>query len=111
MNAPKNIAGDYERALLDRDRRKYVLRLFVAGMLPRSLESIAAIKKICEERLAGRYEIEIIDIYQHPELAKEQQVIAAPTLIKTLPLPLRKFIGNLLDEERILKGLDIKPKG
>jgi len=111
MDAPKNIAADYEQALLDRDRQKYVLRLFVAGMLPRSLDSIAAIKKICEERLSGRYEIEIIDICQHPELAKEQQVIAAPTLVKTLPLPLRKFIGNLLDEERILKGLDLKPKG
>jgi len=110
MDAPKNIAEDYEKALRDRDRRTYVLRLFVAGMLPRSLESISAIRKICEERLSGRYDIEIIDIYQHPELAREEQVIAAPTLIKTLPPPLRKFIGNLLDEERILKGLDIQTK-
>lgn len=110
MKEPKNRAGDFEKALQDRDRQRYVLRLYVAGMTPRSMESISSIRRICEKHLKGRYEIEVIDIYQHPELTREQQVIAAPTLIKELPLPLRKFIGRLADEERILKGLDILPK-
>lgn len=107
---PKNKAGEFEKALLQRRTQGYVLSLYVAGMTPRSQEAITAIKKLCEEHLKGRYEIEVIDIYQHPDLAKEQQVVAAPTLIKTLPLPLRKFIGRLSDEERILKGLDISSK-
>ena len=107
---PKNRAADFEKALAQRDQQRYVLRLYVAGMTPRSLEAISCIKHICQEHLMGRYEIEVIDIFQHPELATEQQVVAAPTLIKTLPLPLRKFIGRLSDTERILKGLDISPK-
>ena len=107
---PKNRAGDFEKAVNQRDQQQYILSLYVAGMTPRSLEAITCIKKVCEEHLSGRYEIEVINIYQHPERAKEQQVIAVPTLIKTLPLPLRKFIGRLSDEERILKGLDISPK-
>ena len=107
---PKNRAADFEKALAQRDLQKYVLRLYVAGMTPRSLAAISSIKNICEEHLKGRYEIEVIDVYQHPELATEQQVVAAPTLIKTLPLPLRKFIGRLSDKERILQGLDILPE-
>ncbi|OLN28907.1 Circadian oscillation regulator KaiB [Desulfovibrio sp. DV] len=110
MDKPKNRAADFEKALQDRAQQKYVLRLYVAGMTPRSREAITSIKKLCEEHLQGRYEIEILDIYQHPELASAQQVIAAPTLIKELPLPLRKFIGSLSDEGRILKGLDVQPK-
>lgn len=111
MDKPINRADDFEKALQDRDQQKYILRLYVAGMTSRSREAIASIKKLCEEHLQGRYEIEIIDIYLHPEQAKNQHVIAAPTLIKELPLPLRKFIGSLSDKERILKGLDILPKG
>jgi len=110
MIEPKNRAGDFEMALKARDQEKYVLRLYVAGMTPRSLEAISSIKDICEGHLKGRYEIEVIDIYERPELAKDQQILAVPTLIKTLPLPLRRFIGSLSDEERILKGLDIQPK-
>jgi len=110
MKEPTNRADDFEKALQDRGHQKYVLRLYVAGMTPRSRESISAVKNLCEEHLKGRYEIEVIDIYQHPELAKDRQVIAAPTLVKELPLPLRKFIGRLTDEERILKGLDIQLK-
>ena len=111
MDEPKNKREEFEKALQDRAQQRYVLRLYVAGMTPRSMESITSIKKICEEHLQGRYEIEVIDIYQHPELAKERQVVAAPTLIKEPPLPLRKFIGRLSEVERILKGLDIQPKG
>jgi len=110
MDEPKNKADEFEKALRERNRRYYVFRLYVAGMTPGSLEAISSIRSICEEHLQGCYEIDVIDIYQHPEMAKENHVLAAPTLVKELPLPLRKFIGRLSNEERILKGLDILPK-
>ncbi len=88
----------------------YILRLYVAGINPRSSEAIRAITEICEAHLKGRYDLEVIDIYQQPTLAKGEQIIAAPTLIKKLPVPLRRFIGNLADKERILVGLDLRPK-
>jgi circadian clock protein KaiB len=100
----------FEEAIKDSEDKKYVLRLYVAGVTPRSTDSIINIKKICEEHLKGRYELEVIDIYQQPALAKGEQIIAAPTLVKKLPPPLRRFIGNLADVERILVGLDLKPK-
>jgi circadian clock protein KaiB len=82
----------------------------VAGATPRSTEAILNIKKFCEEFLKGRYELEVIDIYQQPVLAKGEQIIAAPTLVKKLPPPIRKFIGSMYDVDRILVGLDLKPK-
>ncbi len=88
----------------------YVLRLYVAGLTPKSTKTIADVKKICEEHLAGRYELEVIDIYQQPKLARGEQIIAAPTLIKKLPLPLRKLIGDMSDKEKFLVGLDLRPK-
>lgn len=88
---------------------KYVLRLYVTGMTARSAEAIATIQSICKERLGGRYDLQVIDIYQHPKLAKDEQIIAAPTLVKRLPLPLRRFIGTLSDRERVLVGLDLRP--
>jgi circadian clock protein KaiB len=88
----------------------YVLRLYVTGMTPRSINAIENIKKICEENLQGRYELEVIDIYQQPQYAKQEQILAAPTLIKKLPLPLRKFIGDMSDKEKILIGLNLVPK-
>ena len=90
--------------------RNYVLRLYVAGMNPRSSAAIRSITAICQEHLLGHYELEIIDIYQQPTLAKGEQIIAAPTLVKKLPEPLRRFIGNLADTERILVGLDLRPR-
>lgn len=90
--------------------QKYVLRLYVAGMTPRSQEAIRTVTAICEESLVGRYDLEVIDLYQQPVLAKGEQIIAAPTLIKKLPLPLRKFIGGMADKDRILVGLDLRPK-
>ena len=87
----------------------YRLRLYVTGSTPRSARSIFNLRKICEERLFGRYELEVIDIYQQPELARGEQIIAAPTLIKSLPLPLRKLVGDLSDHERVLTGLDLNP--
>lgn len=89
---------------------RYVLRLYVTGMTPRSTEAITAIRAICEERLRGRYDLEVIDIYQHPQLAKDEQIVAVPTLVKKLPAPLRRFIGNLSDVERVLMGLDLRRK-
>jgi len=101
----------FEQALKQSGKEKYLLRLYVAGTTPRSVAAVANIKKICEEHLQGRYDLEVIDIYQQPALAKGEQIIAAPTLIKKLPLPLRRFIGDMADRERILVGLDLRPKG
>ena len=100
----------FEQALTNAEAKTYVLRLYVAGATPKSTQSIVNIKRICEEHLKGRYELEVIDIYQQPVLARGEQIIAAPTLVKKLPLPLRKFIGSMADADRILVGLDLKPK-
>jgi circadian clock protein KaiB len=89
---------------------EYILRLYVAGTTTRSVRAIANLRRICEEHLAGRYELEVIDIYQHPELAKEVQIFAAPTLVKELPLPLRQFVGDLSDVDKVVLGLDIRPR-
>jgi circadian clock protein KaiB len=88
----------------------YVLRLYVTGSTPRSARSILNVQTLCEKRLAGRYKLEVVDIYQQPELAREEEIIAVPTLIKKLPAPLRKLIGDLSDQERVLVGLDLKPQ-
>ncbi|HXV81874.1 MAG TPA: circadian clock KaiB family protein [Candidatus Binatia bacterium] len=90
--------------------KEYVLRLYIAGATPKSMRAVANMKEICRVKLKDRYDLEVIDIYQQPALAKGEQVIAAPTLIKKLPLPLRKFIGDMSDTERILVGLDLSPK-
>jgi len=100
----------FEEALARTGEEVYVLRLYVTGTTPRSIEAIRNIKKICEEHLAGRYDLEVIDIYQQPILAAGEQILAAPTLIKKLPMPLRKFIGDMSDSERILVGLDLRSK-
>ena len=92
------------------DQDRYVLRLYVTGMTPRSTQAFAAIKALCEEHLQGRYDLEVIDIYQHPQLAKDEQIIAVPTLVKKLPSPLRRLIGNLSDTEKVLLGLDLRRK-
>ena len=99
----------FERVAKDAKEKKYLLRLYVAGATPKSTQAIMNIKKICEEHLSGRYDLEVIDIYQQPTLAKGEQIIAAPTLVKKLPPPLRRFIGSMADMERILVGLDVKP--
>ena len=87
-------------------RAKYILRLYVAGSTGRSLKAVYNLRKICEEHLPD-YELEVIDIYQDPEAAREAQVIAEPTLVKKLPLPIRKFVGDLSNTQKILVGLDI----
>jgi circadian clock protein KaiB len=88
----------------------YVLRLFVTGMTPRSTDAIARIKAICEEHLNGQYELEVVDIYQQPDVAKGEQIVATPTLIKKLPAPLRRLVGDLSDKQRVLLGLNITAK-
>ena len=107
---PKNKAGEFERALDGQGNKQYVLRLYVTGLTSRSIQAINTIKNICESELKGRYQLEIVDIAKQPELAKEENIIAAPTLIKRLPLPLRRLIGDLSDKERVLRGLDVTPK-
>ncbi len=89
---------------------EYVLKLYVTGMTPRSTQAINNIKKICEEHLNGLYDLDVIDIYQQPVLARGEQIVAAPTLIKNLPPPLRRFIGDMSNTERILLGLDLRAK-
>jgi circadian clock protein KaiB len=86
----------------------YVLRLYITGTTLQSTRAILNIRKICEEHLQGRYELEVVDISEHPKLAMGEQIIAAPTLIKRLPLPLRRFIGDMSQTERILLGLDLR---
>jgi circadian clock protein KaiB len=94
----------------DAKNQPYILKLYVAGLTPRSQEAIRNVAAICEEQLSGRCNLEVVDLYQNPVLAKGEQIIAAPTLIKKLPLPLRKIIGNMADKEKILVGLDLKQK-
>jgi circadian clock protein KaiB len=105
-----NSTEAFEEALEKTVNGKYVLHLYVAGMGPKSAQAIDNIKRICDEYLPGKYQLKVIDIYQHPLLAKDGQIVAAPTLIKELPPPLRKLIGSMSDMERVLVGLDLKFK-
>ena len=110
---PRKPGGSTTKTLESASKRakkeKYVLRLYVAGTTPRSVEAIRNIAEICEEHLAGRCDLQVIDLYQQPVLAKGEQIIAAPTLIKKLPAPLRRLIGSLADKEKVLVGLDLRP--
>ena len=99
-----------EQALDREGKQKYVLKLYVTGMTHRSQEALRNIKKVCQEYLSNNYDLEVIDIYQQQTLAKGDQIIAVPTLVKKLPLPLRRLIGDLSKEDRILLGLDLKHK-
>ena len=100
----------FEKAVSRLDKGRYLLRLYVAGTSPRSAQAIANLKEICEEHLAGRYDLEVIDVYQQPTLAEGEQIIAAPTLIKKLPPPVRKLIGDISDRKKVLIGLDLRKK-
>jgi len=86
---------------------EYILRLYVTGSTPRSLKAISNLKRFCEEFLHGDYELQVIDIYKHPDAAREAQIIAAPTLVKRLPAPLRRFIGDLSNKQKLMAGLNI----
>ncbi len=93
------------------DTQGYVLQLFITGPTPNAARAIINIRKICEEYLQGHYDLKIVNLAQHPKLAEGEQIIAAPTLIKKFPLPLRRFIGDLSHTEKILQGLDLPAKG
>ena len=104
-------SADFEAAAAAYANVRYVLRLYVTGTTPHSTRAIINIRKICEEHLRGRYDLELIDIAQSSTLAEGEQIIAAPTLIKKLPLSMRRFIGDMSKTERILLGLDLRAKG
>jgi circadian clock protein KaiB len=104
-----NAAEELEDADEGDDRLVWDLRLYVAGQTPRSLTAFANLKQICEEHLEGRYRIEVIDLLQNPQLAEGDQILAIPTLVRRLPRPIRKSIGDLSNIERVLVGLDIRP--
>ena len=99
----------FSRAIRELDDRQYLLRLYVVGATAGSQRAISNLRAICETELAGRYELEVIDIYQQPTLAEGDQIIAAPTLVKQLPLPIRRLVGDMSDRERVLLGLDLRP--
>jgi len=108
---PSQATQAFEAALAQQPPAdRYLLRLFVTGTTPRSSRAIKNIRAICEEKLKGRYDLEVIDIYQHPEQAKPEQIVVTPTLVRSLPLPVRRLIGDLSNEERVLVGLDLRPR-
>jgi circadian clock protein KaiB len=103
----ETIEQESERPQEESDR--YELRLYVAGQTPKSIAAFNNLKKICEEHLAGKYRIEVIDLLKNPQLARGDQIFAIPTLVRKLPEPLRKIIGDLSNTERVLVGLDLRP--
>jgi circadian clock protein KaiB len=90
---------------------EYLLKLFITGQTTRSTLALQNIRRICDSNLEGRYRLEVVDIYQHPELASEAQIVAAPTLLKVSPEPPRRIIGDLSDADKVLSALDLKPRG
>jgi len=98
--APRRTAG----------RDKYVLRLYVTGTTSKSVRAIQNVRRICDEHLSGAYDLEIVDLYKNLPLARGDQIVAVPTLIKRLPEPLRRLIGDMSDEQRVLIGLDLRPR-
>jgi circadian clock protein KaiB len=106
----RDLEDELEKAAKDLKEATYVLKLYIAGFTPRSAAAIESVKQLCEEHLKGRYELEVIDVSKHPKLAKGEQIIAAPTLIKSLPLPLRRLIGSMANREKVLVGLDLRQR-
>jgi circadian clock protein KaiB len=98
-----------EENLVATEKDKWILRLYVAGKTPKALTAFTNLKKICEEQLKGKYSIEVIDLLINPQLSAEYQILALPTLVRKLPVPVRKIIGDLSDKERVLVGLDLLP--
>jgi circadian clock protein KaiB len=92
-----------------REKATWALRLYVAGQTPKSVAALGNLKRLCESHLAGRYKIEIIDLLKNPRLAAGDQILAVPTLVRKLPVPIKKIIGDLSNEERVLVGLDVQP--
>jgi circadian clock protein KaiB len=110
VTKPKSSTAAFESATQRRETERYELRLYIAGTTLASSQSVATLRAICDEHLSGRYELAVVDVFQQPVLAKDEQIIAVPTLIKKLPSPLRRIVGDLSDEQRVLVGLDLKPR-
>ncbi len=118
MNAKDADAGpkiedsfeEFKRAAKRKAEEKYVLRLYISGMTSRSLEAIENLRKICDEQLSGCYDLQVVDISQQPESVTRADIIATPTLIKELPKPIRRIIGDLSDKDRIIIALNLQPK-
>ena len=105
-----NKKSEKEKSVLT-ENDKWVLRLYVAGQSPKALTAFANLKKICEDQLKGKYSIEVIDLLINPQLGADDQILALPTLVRKLPVPVRKIIGDLSDTERVLVGLNLLPVG
>jgi circadian clock protein KaiB len=97
------------KKIINKDPDSWILRLYVAGHTPKSNTAFRNLQKICEDQLKGSYKIEVIDLLENPQLSREHQILAIPTLVRKLPVPVRKIIGDLSDTERVLVGLDLKP--
>ena len=104
----KSTTEEFLEAIQKNKNRKFILRLFITGITPRSVDAVKEVRKLCEEYLKGRYELEVIDLYTQPQAASTNQIVAAPTLIKLLPLPVRKIVGDMTEKEKLLAGLDIQ---
>ena len=105
-----NLTRDSSKVAAADPAELWKLRLYVAGQTPKSLLAFTNLKRLCEERLRGRYTIEVIDLLQTPQLAEDDQIFALPTLVRKLPVPIRKIIGDLSNTERVLVGLDLRPR-
>jgi circadian clock protein KaiB len=110
MTKPVDSTRAFEDATEAAPAERYLLRLYVAGSTPKSTSAVETLKAICDEHLQARYKLEVIDVYQQPVLARDEQIIAVPTLVKRLPLPIRRILGDLSDKQRVLLGLDLKPE-
>ena len=110
MSKPRSSTPEFELAAKRSQAEQYVLRLYIAGTTEASGRSVETLRAICEKHLKGRYELLVVDVFQQPILAKDEQIIAVPTLIKKLPAPIRRIVGDLSNEQRVLIGLDLKPK-
>jgi circadian clock protein KaiB len=102
------LKASFERVAGTGRSERYVLRLYVTGMTARAMRAIENVRAICDEHLEGRYDLTVVDVYQQPVLAKDEQIVAAPTLVKKLPLPLRRIIGDMSRRDRVLVGLDLR---
>jgi circadian clock protein KaiB len=98
------------KKIINKDPDNWILRLYVAGQTPKSNTAFRNLQKICKEQLKGSYKIEVIDLLENPQLSREHQILAIPTLVRKLPVPVRKIIGDLSDTEKVLVGLDLKPQ-
>jgi len=111
INQTNRVTRAFEKALTTGPLRKHILRLYVAGATARSRQAVLRVRQLCDAELKGNYELEVIDVYQQPILARDRQIIATPTLVKEFPLPVRHLIGNLAKITGLFVGLDIGTKG